>query len=167
MAAILLLLQSEPVGPLKPHPPLDPYVRSALQYVDTPTVSVYIIAALIAFFLFGRIFSKRWADASGIVRAAFAISTFISGATVAAIFLFTEPVAAQNLSQDARYTLGIVTLVFTAQLGIQEVHTSFFKREPIPSQRAIGRPPTQPATMAAAMPSSPRPKKKNKGNQGS
>jgi hypothetical protein len=149
MGTVLLLLQAVIVEHKAPPPPLDPYVRAALPYFETPMVGAWILLLVLFLTVCGRCWAKRWADGKGILRAAFAVFIIVTGATVGLIFLFTDPPAVGNLSLEARWVIGIVTFVSTGQFLIQELHMVFFRKHvnvspsPTPPIQAATPPPKQ------------------------
>jgi len=123
---LLLLLQGTDASK-RHHPGLNAFGRAALDYVDEQTLGLSIIAVVIVLWVVGRLFTKRWAGVEELFHAGVAILAAASGATVAIVFLFTDPPAFDKLTGEARWIPAAVTFAFTIRHCLQQIGKSFFK----------------------------------------
>jgi hypothetical protein len=132
MGTSLLLLQA--VGTtaspaVHPNPRLDAIGRYILDSADTQLVVLSILGLMFVLWLTGACVTKKFARFEDVFKASVAVLTMVSGATIAVVFLFTNPPAFEKLTGESRWLPAAVTLAFTAKLGIEEIHNTFFKKK--------------------------------------
>jgi hypothetical protein len=117
--------------------PLNQLGRAVLATDHRVVSGLYVLVLLL--FIAVRSRTRRKPTLLDAIRVVLAMVTLSSGLIVSCVFLLTKPPAVEALSSDVLSLVGLLTVIVTFGFGGGELLTSFFPREPAPSERPPGK----------------------------